>query len=76
MSLIKNVALNLRRTRTARKLTQGTLAKATGVSVSYISMLERGQRSPPLETMEALAKALRVSPLSLLEEPSRARSRS
>jgi len=40
---------------------------AAGVSVSYISMLERGQRSPPLEMLEALAKALRVSPLELLQ---------
>jgi transcriptional regulator with XRE-family HTH domain len=37
------------------------------ISVSYISMLERGQRSPPLETLDALAKALRVSPLELLQ---------
>jgi hypothetical protein len=30
-------------------------------------MLERGERSPPLETLEVLAKALRVSPLELLQ---------
>jgi len=62
--------------RTARKLSQARVAKAAGVSVSYISMLERGQRSPPLETLEAVAKTLRVSPLSLMAEPSSRRSRS
>jgi transcriptional regulator with XRE-family HTH domain len=31
-------------------------------------MLERGQRTPPLEMLEALAKALGVSPLHLLQE--------
>jgi transcriptional regulator with XRE-family HTH domain len=31
-------------------------------------MLERGERSPPLETIEAMAKALKVSPLYLLQE--------
>jgi hypothetical protein len=29
-------------------------------------MLERGQRTPPLDTLESLAKALAVSPTSLL----------
>jgi transcriptional regulator with XRE-family HTH domain len=29
-------------------------------------MLERGQRSPPLETLESLAKALSVPPIQLL----------
>jgi transcriptional regulator with XRE-family HTH domain len=67
MSLVNNVAQHLHSARTARKLSQATVAKAAGVSVSYVSMLERGQRSPPLETLEALAKALRVSPLELLQ---------
>ena len=67
MSLVNNVAQHLHSARTARKLSQATLAKAAGVSVSYVSMLERGQRSPPLEMLEALAKALRVSPAELLQ---------
>jgi hypothetical protein len=29
-------------------------------------MLERGQRAPPLDTLESLAKALSVPPTSLL----------
>jgi transcriptional regulator with XRE-family HTH domain len=29
-------------------------------------MLERGQRSPPLETVERMAKALGVTPANLL----------
>jgi transcriptional regulator with XRE-family HTH domain len=76
MSLVTNVAQQLHTARTARKLSQARVAKAAGVSVSYISMLERGQRSPPLETLEALGKALRVSPLSLVADPSSRRSRS
>ena len=76
MSLVDNVAQHLHTARTARKLSQATLAKAAGISVSYVSMLERGQRSPPLETLEALGKALRVSPLSLVADPSSRQSRS
>jgi transcriptional regulator with XRE-family HTH domain len=29
-------------------------------------MLERGQRTPPLDTLESLAKALGVTPASLI----------
>jgi transcriptional regulator with XRE-family HTH domain len=45
------------------------------ISVSYVSMLERGQRSPPLETIEALAEALGVRPVALLSAPSRPSAR-
>jgi transcriptional regulator with XRE-family HTH domain len=60
-------AANLKRARLARKFSQEELAKKARVSVSYVSMLERGQRSPPLDTLEVLAKALSVKPTMLLE---------
>ena len=68
MTLGQLVAENLRAMRLQRKLAQESLAEKAGLSVSYISMLERGQRSPPLDTLEGLAKALGVSPLALLQE--------
>jgi transcriptional regulator with XRE-family HTH domain len=76
MSLTNNVAQNLCALRRDRKLSQAAVAKSSGMSVSYVSMLERGQRSPPLETVEALAKAFKVSPVSLVEKPSARRPRS
>lgn len=76
MSLSKTVAQNLYAVRTARKLSQAAVAQEAGVSVSYISMLERAQRSPPLQTLEAIAKAMRVSPVDLLDSRPRLRSRS
>ncbi|MBK9519776.1 MAG: helix-turn-helix transcriptional regulator [Anaeromyxobacter sp.] len=57
---------NLRTERLRKKLSQEALAHKAGLSVSYISMLERGQRTPPLDTLEILAKALGVSAVSLL----------
>jgi transcriptional regulator with XRE-family HTH domain len=66
MSLTKTVALNLKANRVLRGLTQQALADRAKVSVSYISMLEREERSPPLDTLEVLAKALKVSPTALL----------
>jgi len=65
-SLADKFADNLKAERTRRKLSQEALAHKAGLSVSYISMLERGQRTPPLETLEQLAKALSVNPLNLL----------
>lgn len=59
-------AKNLVSLRTRQKLTQTVLADKAGISVSYVSMLERGQRSPPLDTIESLAKALRTTPQQLL----------
>lgn len=35
-------------------------------SRTYISMLERGQKSPTIEKVEAFAKVLKVHPLSIL----------
>jgi transcriptional regulator with XRE-family HTH domain len=75
MSLTDTVAQNLRALRAQQKLSQQAVAKKAKVSVSYVSMLERGERTPPLETLEVLAKALGVSPLHLFREPSAARPR-
>jgi transcriptional regulator with XRE-family HTH domain len=65
-SLADRFASNLRSERLRRRLSQEALAAKARLSVSYISMLERGQRSPPLETLESLAKALSVNPVALL----------
>ncbi len=76
MSLGQIVAQNFRMVRKQRKLSQQAVAKKARVSVSYVSMLERGQRTPPLITLEAMAKALDVSPLYLLQELSTEKPRS
>jgi transcriptional regulator with XRE-family HTH domain len=65
--LTETVSKNLKSERLRRKLSQTELAEKANLSVSYISMLERAQRSPPLDTLEQLAKALDVTPVALLE---------
>ncbi len=67
MSLLTRFAGNVHRLRSKKGLSQKDLADAVGISVSYVSMLERGQRSPPLETIEKMARALRVPPAALLQ---------
>jgi transcriptional regulator with XRE-family HTH domain len=66
MDLLTRFAGNVRRLRAKKKISQKALADKVGISVSYVSMLERGQRSPPLETIEKMAKALGVPPAALL----------
>ncbi len=47
--------------RKALSFTQEELAKKAGIGLSYISMIERGQRTPHLETLVRIAAALGVS---------------
>ncbi len=75
MSLSDNVSRNILALREAKKLTQSALARKAKVSVSYVSMLERGVRVPPLETLEVIAKALGVPPLDLLQPAGKAARR-
>ena len=67
MTLRQTVAANLLHMRIQRRMSQSDLALAARLSVSYVSMLERGLRSPPLETLARLSEALIVKPHKLLE---------
>lgn len=75
MPLATLVARNIRLVRVQQNLSQQAVAKKARLSVSYVSMLERGQRVPPLDTLEAIAKALDVAPLYLCQELSAGRPR-
>jgi transcriptional regulator with XRE-family HTH domain len=57
---------NLRRAREQANLTQADLASAAHMDRSAISLLERGRRSPGLETILKLATALKLEPEMLL----------
>ncbi len=65
-SLNEVFAERLRTRRIELGLTQEELAEKERVTVGYISLLERGGRSPPLERIESLATSLEVDPLYLL----------
>lgn len=56
----------VRELRTGQNLTLRNLAEATGLSVSYLSDVERGRTNPSLKTVDLLADALGVSVNSLL----------
>src|SRR5262249_6017838 len=57
---IEPFSTRLRRLRRAAHLTQEELAARAGYSPDYVSMLERGLRAPPPQTVDILAKALRL----------------
>lgn len=67
MTLAQSFQRNFSRIRTEKKLSQEALARRARVSVSYVSMLQRGIRTPPLATVEVLATALQVRPHDLLK---------
>lgn len=57
-------AAALKQVRNARGLTQEAFSEVS--SRTYISTLERGLKSPTLEKIEDLSKAMEINPLSLL----------
>jgi len=65
-SVLRGLGSQVRRARTARGMRQEDLAVALGLSVAYVSLIERGRRNPPITTVLALAEALHASPTELL----------
>jgi transcriptional regulator with XRE-family HTH domain len=61
------LAANLRRLRIARHLSLSELARTTAISKGTLSGIERGAGNPTVDTLAALAGALRVSLAELLE---------
>lgn len=47
--------------RSERGLTQEQLAERAGISVDFLSLIERGKSSPSFENLDELADALEVS---------------
>lgn len=61
MDFGKQLGKRIKQIRKAARLTQERLAEKTGLSVEYISRLERGMSQPSFKTLEALAKSLNVN---------------
>lgn len=58
---LQGLARRIRALRERRGLTQEDFAERCGISVSFASLLERGERSPSYETLVQVAAALGVS---------------
>jgi transcriptional regulator with XRE-family HTH domain len=62
-SAVKEVGRRIRQLRSARvgpPITQAELCRRAHISVPFLSMIERGERSPHLETLARIAEALQV----------------
>lgn len=62
---LANLAEQIRMWRKRHEMTQADLAMRSGISVSFISMIERGERSPSYDTLVQVGQALDI-PLSEL----------
>ncbi|MBI4824000.1 MAG: helix-turn-helix transcriptional regulator [Nitrospirae bacterium] len=58
--LTNQLGKRVKHIRKALKLTQGKIAEKTGLSVEYISRIERGVGQPSFRTLESLANVLHV----------------
>ena len=51
----------LREIREQRRLTQEQFAETLDLSVDFLSLIERGRNAPSFETLDRIAKRLRMS---------------
>jgi transcriptional regulator with XRE-family HTH domain len=65
MGLERIVIDNIKRIRTERGISQEKLAEACNTATSYIGLMEIYRNIPKLSTIERMAEALGVDPLTL-----------
>jgi len=66
MDLNQTFARSVRKLRHEQGLSQDDLGEMSGLTRNYIGMIERGETSPTLDSVEAIAKALGKSAKDLL----------
>ncbi len=69
MDLKRAMAINVRRERHARKLSQEELADRAGLSARYLGSIERAKVSASVTVLGRLARAFRVDPCDLIRGP-------
>jgi transcriptional regulator with XRE-family HTH domain len=68
-SLKSQFGLRLKSIRASRKLTQEQFAEIIGISVDFLSLIERGINAPSFERIEQIAQRLNTSVASLFTFP-------
>ncbi|WP_432349989.1 helix-turn-helix transcriptional regulator (plasmid) [Shinella yambaruensis] len=66
MDLKEVMAINLRRMRHDKNITQEELADRSGLSARYIGAIERGDKSATVTVLGKISEALGVNPAELL----------
>jgi transcriptional regulator with XRE-family HTH domain len=62
------IAINVKKTRLTKGLSQEEFADLCGYHRTYIGSIERAERNITVSTLEALAEALSVEPSDLLRK--------
>ncbi|CCM79640.1 helix-turn-helix domain-containing protein [Rhizobium mesoamericanum] len=70
MDLNEVMAVNLRRIRHGKKLTQEELAHRTGLSTRHIGAIERAEMSATLTVLGQISEALDIDPREFLANTS------
>jgi len=65
----RNLAINLKRIRQARRMTLDDVAEQTGVSKSMLGQIERYESNPTISTIGKIVSGLRVTINDLVESP-------
>ena len=65
--IARRIGRKIRLKRKRDDSTQHQVALAAGISVSFLSMIERGERLPTIETLYRLADALKMKPARFLD---------
>ena len=73
MDLKEVMAINLRRLRHAKEMTQEELAERAGLSARYIGAIERANKSASVSVLGRIADALEVEPVELIRRTSKQR---
>jgi transcriptional regulator with XRE-family HTH domain len=64
--LPRTIGKKVKKRRTSLGLTQEELAEKVGISRAYMGFVEQGRNVPTLETLEKIAKALKVKMAELV----------
>ena len=65
-ALCRSLGAAIKATRNAYPITMDELSDASGVTMSCISVIERGQSNPTIDTINRLAVAMDTTPANLL----------
>ena len=66
-SLRQKFGANLRSIRTQRKLTQEEFAELVGISMDFLSLIERGINAPSFEVLEQMGRSLKLPVMALFD---------
>ncbi len=69
MDIARELGSRIKNAREATKLTQAQLAEASGLSINFVGLVERGKAIPSIRSLSRIADILGVSLAELFQLP-------